>query len=325
MDANDFMPDEAAVAAIKHDLELYEVDRASAHRQVMWRVPLFLGLLVVAVAVIAWLFNSLADPNEQWSSTPHVILYFIGFGLLFVLYSAAMRPATKLSQNFRGYLLPIIFGFIKDLRYSNASVPGSFERLPREAIGSFNREAFDDVISGSYGGFHFELYEASLTQKAGKSESTAFKGIVMAFESLAPFPGLLIATRKSNQVVSFFKSIFGGDANLEELPSRHAELDELYDFRTDNADAARPLVEGRLAQALNWLGQSWPDEPARIALRGSDGFLLLPVSRNFFELPAISVPLDYQAHVAPMIADMASLLATAALVRKISDEEATTA
>ena len=82
-------------------------------------------------------------------------------------------------------------------------------------------------------------------------------------------------------------------------------------------------MTGRLAQALEWLGEAWPEQPARIALHGRDGFLLIPLSKNFFELPALSEKLDYKAHVEPMIADMAALLATAALVRKIGAEEGT--
>ncbi len=80
-------------------------------------------------------------------------------------------------------------------------------------------------------------------------------------------------------------------------------------------------MSGRLAQALKWLGETWPDDPARVALDGSDGFLLLPQPKDFFELPDISVPLDYQTHVAPMIADMGAMLATAALVRKIGAKD----
>src|SRR5690606_31824832 len=148
----------------------------------------------------------------------------------------------------------------------------SFERLPGEAMGSYNRQSFDDVVTGTIDGFPFELYEAELRQKAGKSSSTTFKGVIVAFETATPFPGMLVATRKSNQVMSFFRGFFGG-SSLHELQSGIAELDASYDFRTDNPEAARPLVQGRLAQALQWLGEAWPDEPARIALKGEDGFL----------------------------------------------------
>lgn len=321
MDAKDFMPDDEVIAGIKADLERYEAERSRTHRAVMWRVPVFDGLTLAVIFAIAYFFNGLADPNEQWFSTPHVFLYVIGFFVLFFVHSQALKPATRLQQSLREKILPVIFGFIEKVGYRHEATPNSFARLPREAVGSFNRESFDDVISGRYEDFPFELYEATLRQKAGKSSSEVFKGVVVAFETITPFPGVLVATRKTGKVVGFFRGIFGG-GELEELQSGVAALDENYEFRTDNVEAARPLVTGRLAKALQWLGETWPEQPARVGLKGSDGFLLIPLSKNFFELPAISQPLEYQGHVEPMIADMAALLATAALVRKIgaSDE-----
>ena len=323
MEAKDFMPEEAVTAGIKADLERYEAERSRAHRAVMWRVPVFDGLFLLAIAAVAYFFNSVADPNEQWLSTPHVFLYVIGFFALFLVHSQALKPATRLQQSLREKIIPVIFGFIEKVGYRHEATPDSFSRLPRETVGSFNRETFDDVISGRYEGFPFELYEATLLNKARKSSSEVFKGVVVAFETITPFPGVLVATRKTGKVAGFFRGIFG-NGELEELQSGVPALDEDYEFRTDNVEAARPLVTGRLAKALQWLGETWPERPARVGLKGSDGFLLIPLSKNFFELPGISQPLDYKGHVEPMIADMAALLATAALVRKIgaADESA---
>jgi len=316
MKADDFMPGEAAVAQIRKDLEAYEAGRRSAERQVWLRVPLFLGALLVVVNLLAWTFNAIADRNEQWLSAPHVFLYVAGLFALFFVYRQAMKPATEVRQSFRERLLPIIFGFIKDMRYDHNTTPGSFDRLPRATTGEFNRQIFDDVVTGKYEGFPFELYEAQLSRKAGKSDQTVFKGVILAVEAETAFPGLLVATRRSNAVQSFFQDMFGS-RGLEELTSGVAPLDAVYEFRTDNVAAARPLVAGRLAQALQWLGEAWPEEPARVALQGSDAFLLIPHSKNFFELPGISMPIDYDIHVQPIVADMVSLLATGALVRKI--------
>ncbi|TIU29330.1 MAG: DUF3137 domain-containing protein, partial [Mesorhizobium sp.] len=265
------------------------------------------------------LFNSAADPNEQWFSTPHVFLYLGGFIVAVLLYFQALRPATRLQQSFRDTLLPIIFGFVRDVRYQHGVRPNSFDRMPRETVGAFNRQSFDDTISGRYEDFPFELYEAKLWEGSGKSETTAFKGVIVAFETIEPFPGTLVAARKTNKVVHFFRGMFAN--KMQELSSGVAELDAAYEFRTDNIEAARPLVTGRLAQALTWLGETWPYDQARVALSGSDGFLLMPRSKNFFELPDISVPIDYNTHVAPMIADLGAMLATAALVRKIGAKD----
>jgi hypothetical protein len=182
--------------------------------------------------------------------------------------------------------------------------------------GDFNRERFDDVISGVHAGFAFELYEAELAQKANGTETTQFRGVVVSFHLEVPFPGLLVATRKGSQAMPFFKGLFRAAA-LETVESGVPELDRDYDFRTDAPEAALPLVRGDLAGVLQWLARAWPEGLARIALHDADGFLLLPSSENFFELPRQSVPLDYDVHVKPIIADMTTLLATAGLVRKV--------
>ena len=317
MDVKDFMPDDAVVAGIKADLESYEAERRRVQRAVMWRVPVFLGLFLLAVFGIAWFLNIFADPNEQWFSPPHVFLYIIAFVTEYGVYRSATRPARKLQQSFRERVLPAVFGFIKDVGYKHGQTPISFERMPRGVVDGFNRQRFDDVVSGRYEDFPFELHETTLALGSGSSKTDIFKGVIVAFETIEPFPGVLVATRKTAKVVGFFRGIFGGGGGLEELQSGVEALDQAYEFSTDNAEAARPLVTGRLAKALQWLGETWPEQPARVALSGSDGFLLIPLKKNFFELPDISQPLDYQRHVAPMIADMVSLLATASLVRKI--------
>jgi hypothetical protein len=315
MEAADFMPSEAVIAGIRHGIEDYEAKRASVQRQVRWRVPVFVGLIVVFVALIAWLFNAAADPHEQWLSTPHVFLYLGGMVVAVLLYFQALRPATRLQQSFRDTLLPMIFGFVRDVRYQHGARPSSFDRMPRETLAAFSRQSFDDVISGRYEDFPFELYEAKLWEGSGKSETTAFKGVIVAFETIEPFPGTLVAARKAGKVTHFFRGMFA--SKMQELSSGVDDLNDTYEFRTDNVEAARPLVTGRMAQALAWLRETWPYDQARVALSGSDGFLLMPRSKDFFELPDISQPIDYNRHVAPMITDLGAMLATAALVRKI--------
>ncbi len=319
MDAQDFMPSEAALKSVRNEIDAYEAERLAVHRSVSIRKPLYIAVVVVIVVILAFAFNSFADRNEQWHSAPHVFLYVCGLIALFLAYSAALAPVRRLQQSFRQRLLPVIFGFIDKVRYQRGDEPTSVERLPRETIGAFNHSSYDDEIAGEWQGVPFELYETVFSQKSGKTTSTIFRGVVVALETETAFPGVLVATRKANRVTSFFHGIFG--SALKELHSGVPVLDAAYDFRTDNLGAAQPLVDGRLAQALQWLGETWPEEPARIALKGRDAFLLLPQSRNFFELPDISVPLDYKTHIAPMIADMASLLATGSLVRKIGSKD----
>ena len=162
----------------------------------------------------------------------------------------------------------------------------------------------------------------TLSHKAGKSDPDGVQGRgdgVRDDDAVSRAAGRGAAHRPGRRNSSATCSAPQG--GLEEIHCGVAALDDAYDFRTDNHGAARPLVSGRLAKALQWLGETWPGEPARVALEGRDGFLLLPVSKNFFELPGISTPLDYKAHIEPIVADMVALLATAALVRKVGQPD----
>ena len=316
MTVDDVMPDPKVLAGIRADIEAYEAQRLRAAGSVRWRVPLFIAIVALIVYAAAAMLNSLANPFEQWSSAPHVFLYIAGAVGAVIAIIWAKAPARKTQQDFRSRLFPTIFRFIEDFRYAQGRAPASFDRLPREMVRSFNRETFDDVITGRYRGFPFELFEARLTHDADKVESEAFKGIGLAFEAAGPFPGILIAGRQTNAVPGFFKALFGG-GSLEKIESGVADLDKAYEFRTDNVDAAKPLIVGRLAQALKWLGETWPSGQALVALRGSDAFLLLPMEKDYFEMPGITTPLNYDEHVRPMIADLVTLLETAALVRQV--------
>ncbi len=218
VETTDFMPSEAVIAGIRKDIEDYEARRASAYRQVRWRVPVFVGLVVVFMVLVAWLFNKVADPNEQWFSTPHVFLYFGSFVAALLLYFQAMKPATQTAailprdaaaDDLRlhpGHALPA-------WRYARIPSTGCHARRSAPSTG----RSFDDVFSGRYEGFAFELYEAELREGTGKGSSTAFRGVIVAFETIAPFPGTLVATRRANVVVGFFRGMFA--SRMEELSS----------------------------------------------------------------------------------------------------------
>jgi hypothetical protein len=319
MDTENFQPDPAALQSIRNRIAAFEARRVATRRSGYVRALLSILILVVAVLLVGWGFNGVADRNEQWLSAPHIMLYVVGLVAALALYAASGGPLRRLQRGLRAELMPAIFGFIDNVGYAKGTTPATYPDIPHAVVGEFDEASFDDIVSGD-AGFRFELYEARFWQ-SGRNEDTRFHGVVTVFELETPFPGLLVATRKGNTVMSFFGGLFGRD-RLETVASGDAELDAVYDFRTDNPQAATPLVEGRLARALEWLGETWPEEPARIALSGKDGFLLLPTAKSFFELPDASTPLDFETHVRPMITDLGALLATAALVRKVGTSEA---
>ena len=320
MAAEDLMPDAASMARIRAEVEAWEAERARAMRGIRWRVPVYLGLVLLGVIVLAVIFNAAADPREQWLSAPHVFLYVAGIVAAFFAWRAARRPAAELERSHRDRLLPIAFGFIDGLSYARGATPASFADLPREAVGDFDSQMFDEVVSGRRGGFTFELYEARLSRTGAGPDQSVFRGVVLALETEATFPGLLVGTRRSGAVSRFLRDMFG-DSKLTDLESGVADLDDDYAFRSDNVAAAQPLVSGRLGRVLAWLREGWPKDPARVALRGDRAYLLLPHDKDFFALPDVNTPIDFEAHIRPIIADLASLIATGALIRKVNSPE----
>ena len=319
MDASKFMPDEAMVASIAADLKRYNGERAVAQAEVSRRRILYFGGYTLAMALVAaamaWL---LVETDADAFGFVIPIAAFCLFGY-WIVAGIASAPARRLQQSFRDTLLPRIFGFIGNVSYAHGRQPPSFSRLPRVATGHFNRTKFQDVFAGRYEGFEFELYETTLTYKGNKSSNTVFDGVVLAFGLTRRFPGTLVAVKSEPGIVRFFRDLFDR-SGLETIEAADPALAGLYEFRSDNPDAARSLVSGRFTQALDWLKDAWPGSLARVALQGEDGFLLIPTTKDFFELPHISVETDYQAHVEPIVAEMVTLLATAALVRQVTGE-----
>ena len=84
------------------------------------------------------------------------------------------------------------------------------------------------------------------------------------------------------------------------VTSGNVEVDTSHEFRTDRPDAATPLVQGTLAQALDYLATEWRDDVVRIALNGRDCYLLVPATKDFFELPPVDTPIDFDVGYLPL-------------------------
>lgn len=304
--------DPQRLAAMREAVGAFNRARSSAARASTIRLVSAFVPLALIVIVVGSILNGNADAREQWTSPLHVYLYVGALIAGVAGWFWASAPKRRAAEPASDALFPVIFGSIDGFRHAKGEVPVSFTRLPRELVGDFDRKQFDDLVTGAYRGFNFELFEARL----GLQGQTAFAGAGLAFEAERPFPGLLVAGLQAPKAKGVFGRIFGGKA-LEQVLSGNAELDAAYVFATDNASAAAPLLGGALASALNWLRETWPDGRALVALKGSDAFVLLPSERNLFELPQGPQPLDFERDVKPVAVDVYTLLEAAALMRRL--------
>jgi hypothetical protein len=314
MPREDWKPDDGTVAAIKAELEAYETRRATEHRNLRWYTPLALipAVIVAILGLMVLLAEGpppVAKDDLQFGFWVLLAVALLGAGGILL----AHGPSRKLQQSLRDRLLPSLFGFVGEVEYSHATKPFTFDYLPAAALPSYAQVTFGDVVRGRYRWMRFELYEMHL-RSGGKNDKRVFDGVVVGFDIPGHFPGLLLATPRRATIMKLIRDIFG--SKLSTLEAGNPALDAAFEFRSDNPAAAGPLVAGTLGAALEHIGGTWREGPPRLALSEQIGFLLMPTSRNFFELPGVGVTPSYERHIEPLVAELTHLLDTALVVRR---------
>ncbi len=310
-DEASIMPDAATMETIHAAINEYNEKRPGiVHQMEGRRMMLLVPFCAVCALILFGAIKSFDQP--RFIGGVIGIMFLIGY----LLWKEANRPMVEFRQTLRDRMLPVIFGFAERIRYRNGIEPKFMEKLPKPGLIRFGRAHYDDLVSGILEDMDFTLSEVRLTT-GGKHEQDVFKGVILYFNPPHPFEGRLFAAKRLYGFKGFMDDLFG-DRSLENIRSGFGELDATYDFRTDHPEKATALVVGPIAQALNYLAEAWPDDTVRLALMGSDAFLLVPTKKNFFELPDLRENIDWERHVKPMIRDLMTLLAVAQLVRRIN-------
>ena len=308
MDIEPFMPSAETVAAIEKDVATYNKRRAHEAARLKSRRPAMITAYLVAILAVAFLAYLAAGRLTLF----HGFLVAAGVGFFPHVDKWLKVDAEWTQQRFRDHILPVMFGFIPDFRYSHGGKPGIFESIPREMLPGHNHRSFDDIMSGTLEGGRFVLFEMKLVQRSKNSETVTFQGAVLHGRLGSPFAGTLLATRKIGDFSRFFRDLFG--SSLSQIVAGDRRLDELYEFRTDRRAEARQMLTGPLGGMLHALWREWPGDTAQIGIGGDDVFVMLPTSHNFFELPPIDAEIGYEADLAPMMRQIARFLSIAAMI-----------
>lgn len=314
-DDTSIMPNAAAIATAQTAITLYNDEMPAARRAVYVNYATKLLPFSLAVIFLVWLFifgMDGASPNFR-----SILLTVTGIGSYYfgsMLWTHVHAPVTGLRQHTRDKLIPHLFGFVENVSYSNGREPRFMARLPAKTVVQYTRIVYDDAVRGRYAGTEFELCEMHFFNKAGKSETETFRGVVFQFPLATVFPGEMVITRRRT---SWDKFWWGSpqDRHLVEIVTGDTWTDGSYEVKTDNRSAGMPLARANLPKLLRWLETTWDSGAPKIVLKAQDGYLLLPSRKNFFELPPNGVVLDYRSHAEPMVRELVALVATANLVR----------
>lgn len=319
MDTGRFVLPSDSIVRLRRDLDAYEAERPAIIERVRRRTLPVMGAYTAAAAASIW---------ATWPILTRGFDDFFAIAVLVVIGLAgagagifARQPALLLQSTLRDRLFPLVFGFVEEFRHAIGTKPAFIADFPAELTGSYTKQSFDDSISGRFDGMAFELCEATLSFDATKSvDDTVFRGLILAMSLPRPFPGRFFATRKLGGISKWVRDTFQ-DNGLATVSSGTPAIDDAYDFRTDNAIVAAGLLAGRLDRALAYVAEAWPGEPARLGLVGARGFLLLPTARgrDLFELPGVDERIDFDRHIAPMIAELGRILSIGRLMARASE------
>jgi Protein of unknown function (DUF3137). len=315
-DETAIMPDATAIATAKAAIKDYNDEMPAAQRAVYVNYITKLLPFALGVAFLVYLF--LYVMVDLHPKVRGFLLGATGLGGWFLgrkLWEHVNGPVTGLRQHTRDRLIPQLFGFVENVGYTNGRAPRFSDRMPAESVMQYTRIEYDDAVRGRYEGTEFELCEMRFFFKAGKSEGKTFEGIVFQFTLPVPFPGEMVILRRRGK---WDKILWGrpNDRHLTEIASGDRWTDDNYEVKTTNREAGVPLARANLPKLLRWLETTWNTNAPKIVLKRNDGFLFLPSTKNFFELPGNGVVLDYAAHAEPMVRELVTLIATASLVAK---------
>lgn len=316
MDAALFAPAPETIEKLRRDIDAYEAERPAVASRVGRRTLLVMGAWGAAAAIaVVLMFPVLMRGFDDFFAIATLgVIALAGIGA----WIFARQPAYALQSGFRDKLFPLVFGFVDGLKHTIGAKPESFDALPMDMTGMWNEKRFDDGLSGQFDGIEFELCEARLSFEVSSSTpDVVFRGLILSMQLARPFGGRFFVTRRLGKAAIWFRNTFQANG-LKEMASGDAALDATYEFRTDNEAAAKALLSGHLDKTLAIIGESWPGDPVRLGICGGHCFLLLPTvkGRDLFELPGVDERIDFDRHIAPMIADLGRILSIGRLTKQ---------
>ena len=311
-DPESYMPGEAAVAEIETQINEYNKARPAIYSACQRNAALAL-LVYAGFALMACLYAVELDlPSKAWVGFIGVIALG-GVGV----YTLMWRPMVSHQARLRDRLFPKLFGFIEDVTYQKNSKPGFLKHITELKLVRYQDAANDDMIAGRHEGLDFAMLETKLTV-GNKNKEIVFRGLIFHFRLDDPFPGTLVVARRGGWWERTMKDFWRTGPSLE-MSSGNRQLDESHQFYSDNREAARPLITGPLTSALIWFGNEWHGGDVRMAMSGEHGYLMLPSSHDYFELPGHDRDVVYERHVKPLVRELVMALAVAHFVQKVAD------
>lgn len=234
----------------------------------------------------------------------------------FWIYNHHMKDLRRLGQDTKALIVDSVTRPFGINFTPNPARPGSIDRYRSlSLLPSYDREDFEDLLTGQHGNTRFELFETLLerrrTDNKGRTRyEKVFSGQCLRMEIGKRFFGRTLITRDAG----FFRR-FGGGNGMERAALEDPHFEKIFDVYTTDQVESRFLLTPDLMQRLVELEEAFHGGKLKCCF--SDGEVLVTVQGgDLFAPGSMKKPLDDPSLVRELVDD---LVAVFSLIDSIKD------
>lgn len=267
------------------------------------------GLGFVGVAALGAVVATMTRVPIMFLVVPPAL---IGWGV----YGAHMKDLRLLGEDTKALIVNAVAQSFGIGFTPHPSRPGSIDRYRElSLVPKFDREGFEDLLTGKRGAASFELFEASLERRRSDSKGrtryeTVFSGQCLRMGFGKRFYGRTLITRDAG----FFRR-FGGGKGMERAALEDPHFEKIFDVYTTDQVESRFLLTPDLMQKLVDLEEAFHGGKLKCCF--SEGEVLVTVQGgDLFAPGSMKKPLDDTSLVRELVDD---LVAVFSLIDSITD------
>jgi hypothetical protein len=177
-------------------------------------------------------------------------------------------------------------------------------------VPSWDRDAYEDRVTGTRNGVNFELFEAHLEERRTTTDSkgrtrtrwvTVFNGQCLRFKFPKTFYGRTLVTRDAG-----FFNRFGGGKGMQRARLEDPHFEDLFEVYTTDQVESRYLLTPDLMQKLVDMEGTFRGGRLKCAFDGGEMFITVE-GGNLFEPGTMFTPLDNPERVRELLDDFAAV------------------
>ena len=247
-------------AQLQSSLQDLETLRRAERSRALRRVAVLIGL-GSALSAAGWVLND--DP--EW-----VVL-----GLLVVaigIRTWAWGPYTQFKDKAAETIMPAICAALGGLAYTRR--PARYDRIQHfvdaGVVPSHNQPEVVDLLRGRHRGTDFEMTQAVLRVRGGRSTDTKFRGLLFAIAVPRDIPGPILIARDEGSVGNAAVGMVKRFADLTRVRFDHVGFEERFEVYARDPEAARGALVPSLLDTFCVIDDAFDRQGLQAAFVGRD-------------------------------------------------------